>query len=845
MTSAPQSSKSEAAPQYAQVAVAVHLTKTYTYRLTPAMQKAARLGSRVMVQLGRKPTTGYIVALLPHLRIGTSLIESEIKDVQELLDVDPPLAPEVLEITRWVADYYAAPWGEVMRAALPAGINVSVEQTVAITPKGREELVALSEPVASAGGSEKAGVRERALRLLADEGEFEVNAFCLRTGASKTSKWLRDMEQEGLLARSYRTRSTPTRAKRRRAVRLVKAMVADSQPEAEAPPPRVTEAQTRLIETLRANHDEMAVSDLIKTAKVSESAIQTLLKRGVIESFEAEVRRDPLALAELPDTEVFKLTKAQVAALQAIEKQAGQHNFATMLLHGVTGSGKTEVYIRAMRDALKAGQGAMMLVPEIALTPILSRRLRAHFGDQIAIFHSSLSKGERFDEWSRLRSGEARIVLGTRSAVFAPVQNLALIIIDEEHDTSYRQEESPFYNARDTAIVRAQKESAVVVLGSATPSLESFHNAQSGKYQYLSLPDRVANRPMARAEMIDMKDVFARRKKPAIFSDQLLEAIDQTRARGEQTIILLNRRGYSSFILCRSCGESINCPNCDVTLTYHQGDRTLICHYCNHHERAPSQCPVCASKFIYYIGEGTEQIEELLRKRFPELRIGRIDRDTKQRRHEFETTLLDFAKGEIDLLVGTQMLAKGHDFPNVTLVGVVSIDAGLALPDFRAAERAFQLITQVAGRAGRGDLPGRVLVQTYHPHHYALRHACAQDYRGFFDEEIRHRRNHGYPPFVALALMLIRHKEQARANAIAHELRNALVQANEAHTCRILGPAPAPFARLRGEHRVQLLVKARSRKQMRAVIDEALKTFEEAGNDSRAVTLEIDPVSMM
>ena len=845
MTSAPQSSKSEADPQYAQVAVAVHLTKTYTYRLTPAMQKAARLGSRVMVQLGRKPTTGYIVALLPRLRIGTSLIESEIKDVQELLDVDPPLTPEVLEITRWVADYYAAPWGEVMRAALPAGINASVEQTVSITPKGREELAGLSEPPAVAGGSEKINAKARALRLLADEGEFEVNAFSLRIGASKSSKWLREMEQEGSIARSYCTRSTPTRAKRRRAVRLVKAAVSVSQPESAAARPRVTGAQQRLMETLHANQDEMAVSDLVKTANVSESAIATLLKRGVIEAFDADVRRDPLALAELPDTEVFKLTKAQAAALQAIEKQANERNFATMLLHGVTGSGKTEVYIRAMRDALKAGQGAMMLVPEIALTPILSRRLRAHFGDQIAIFHSSLSKGERFDEWSRLRSGAARIVLGTRSAVFAPVQNLALIIIDEEHDTSYRQEESPFYNARDTAIVRAQKESAVVVLGSATPSLESFHNAQSGKYQYLSLPDRVANRPMARAEMIDMKEVFARRKKPAIFSDQLLEAIDQTRARQEQTIILLNRRGYSSFILCRSCGESIICPNCDVTLTYHQADRTLICHYCNHHERSPSQCPVCTSKFIYYIGEGTEQIEELLRKRFPELRIGRIDRDTKQRRHEFETTLLDFAKGEIDLLVGTQMLAKGHDFPNVTLVGVVSIDAGLALPDFRAAERAFQLITQVAGRAGRGDLPGRVLIQTYHPHHYALRHACAQDYRGFYDEEIRHRRNLGFPPFVALALLLIRHKDAARANAIAHELRNALVKANEGQTCRILGPAPAPFARLRGEHRVQLLVKARSRKQMRAVIDAAMQAFEAGGHDLRSVALEVDPVSMM
>lgn len=787
-----------------------------------------------MVQLGRKPTTGYIVALLPRLRVGTSLVESEIKEVQELLDVDPPLTPEVLEITRWVSDYYAAPWGEVLRAALPAGINVNVEQTVSITNQGREELIRL-ERIGDAT------VKTKGLRPLADEGESEINAFSLRMGSAKPPKWLRDLEQAGLISRSYRAHSTPTRAKRRRAVRLSKSTGTESQPSSG----RATAAQQRVLNALRANHNEMASVELLKTAKVSESAIRTLLKRGVVEEFEQEVRRDPLALADLPDTEEFKLTAAQKEALRLIEAPMKDGRFATMLLHGVTGSGKTEVYLRAMRDALKSGGGAIMLVPEIALTPILSRRLRAHFGDEIAIFHSSLSRGERFDEWSRLRRGEARVVLGTRSAIFAPVRNLRLIVIDEEHDTSYRQEESPFYNARDTAIVRAQKESAVVVLGSATPSLETFHNAQGGKYQYLHLPERVANRPMARAELIDMREVFARRKKPAVFSDELLQAIETTHGRGEQTIILLNRRGYSSFILCRSCGESINCPNCDVTLTYHREDRTLICHYCNHRQRAPEVCPACESKYIYYVGEGTEQIEEMLRKRFPRLRIGRIDRDAKSRRHQFEKTLLDFARGEIDLLVGTQMLAKGHDFPNVTLVGVVSVDAGLALPDFRAAERAFQLITQVAGRAGRGDLPGRVLIQTYHPHHYALRHAQAQDYRGFYDEEIRHRRNHGYPPFVALALLLSRHKDQARALGTAQQLRNALVKANSAHACRILGPAPAPFARLRGEHRIQLLVKSRSRKQMRAVIDQAMAAMEKGGQDLRSVTLEIDPVSMM
>jgi primosomal protein N' (replication factor Y) len=822
----------DSVPQFAQVAVPVHLRKLFTYRVPPSMHRSIQVGSRVMVQLGSKSTAGYIVALLPRLRIGTSLVESEIKDVQELLDIEPPITPAVLEITRWVADYYGAPWGEVLRAALPAGINATVEQTVGITEEGRREIAN-----ANAGESTK----DRVLTLLATEGDFEINSLCLRMGWSRAPKCLRELEADRLIERDYRTRKAATRAKRRRGVRLNLSAI-----EVEATNKhRSTQPQQRALESLKQSGGAMAVADLIAKAAISESVVKTLIKRGVLTEFEQELRRDPLATAVLPATESLTLTEAQAAALQIIERPLQDHAFTPILLHGITGSGKTEVYIRAMQQALAINRGAMMLVPEISLTPILSRRLRAHFGDQIAIFHSSLSKGERFDEWSRLRSGQARVVLGTRSAVFAPVKDLGLIVIDEEQDSSYRQEESPFYHARDTAIVRAQKESAVVVLGSATPSLESFHNAQTGKYKYVELPQRIANRPLARAELIDMCGVFARHQKPAIFSEELLATIDQTHARHEQTIILLNRRGYSSFILCRACGESIECPNCDVTLTYHRSDRTLVCHYCNHRQRAPSECPNCGSKYIFYIGEGTEQIEELLRKRFPKMRIGRIDRDTKARRHEFEKTLLDFGQGEIDLLVGTQMLAKGHDFPNVTLVGVISVDAGLALPDFRAGERTFQLITQVAGRAGRGELPGRVLIQTYHPQHYALRHAMAQDYQGFYDEEIRHRRNHGYPPFVALALLLVRQNDEARTKATSQKLRNALTAANRDYACRILGPAPAPFARLRGEYRIQILIKSRSRKQMRALVDQALKTFEDGGGDLRAVGLEIDPVSMM
>ena len=819
----------ESVPKFAQVALPVHLRKLFTYKLPEPMRQTARVGSRVVVRLGNKPMTGYIVALLPKLREGTSLIESELKEVEELLDVEPSLTAEVVELARWVAEYYAAPLGEVMRAALPAGINTSIMQVVSITENGR------SVPPAVAGGFSR--TKERAVQILTAEGEAEINAFCLRMGSSRIPKWLRELEADGFVERADRTRTTATRAKRQKLIRLV-------QPDGNGEK-RITDAQQRAIDTLHSHNKQMPAGELIETAGISPSVIATLKKRGVVEEFEQEIRRDPLALAELPATDEFKLTARQEAAFRTIESAISNGTFSPFLLHGVTGSGKTEVYIRAMRAALHSGRGAMMLVPEISLTPILSRRLRAHFGDQIAIFHSSLSRGERFDEWSRLRTGEARVVLGTRSAVFAPVKSLGLIIVDEEQDSSYRQEESPFYNARDTAIVRAQKESAAVVLGSATPSLETFHNAQTGKYQYLELPERIGERGLATAELVDMRDVFARHKKPVVFSDQLLEAIEQTHSNGEQSIILLNRRGYSSFILCRSCGESIMCPNCEVTLTFHRGDRVLICHYCNHRERAPTQCPQCESKYIYYVGEGTEQVEELLRKRFPRLRIGRIDRDTKSRRREFEQTLLDFEKGKLDMLVGTQMLAKGHDFPNVTFVGVISVDAGLALPDFRAAERTFQLITQVAGRAGRGDRPGRVFIQTYHPHHYALKHAVAQDYVGFYNEEIRHRRNHQYPPFVALALLLTRHKDANRAYELAVAAKKALVEADPDRTCRVLGPAPAPLARLRAEFRFHVLVKSRSRKQMRAVIDLALKALEDAGHDLRPVSLEIDPISMM
>ncbi len=822
-------------PQYAEVAVPRRVARTFTYRLPVALRDEARIGARVLVPFGRKLTTAYIVALHRELDPGVELDESEIKEAEELLDAEPLITDAVLEITRWIADYYAAPWGEVLKAALPAGLNSSVEQVLTITAEGRDELARLPTRRATTA-------KGRALQFIAAETETTLQQLTPQLGVQTRALAIaRQLERAGWITVTQRSRTATARAKRRKSVALLPPEAHTDGNAARS----LTDTQQRIVDALIKAGGELLFAELLDAANVSASTIQTLEKRGLVRVSVRDVRRDPLAGATLPDAEQLTLSDDQRAALDQIETALAARDFAAFLLHGVTGSGKTEIYIRAMQAALNQGQTAMMLVPEIALTPVFSRRLRVHFGDEVAIFHSSLTTGERYDEWGRIKRGEARVVIGTRSAVFAPVADLGVIIVDEEHEGSYRQQESPYYNGRDTAVMRALKERAVVVLGSATPSLESFYNARAGKYRYLELPNRIANRQMAVAEIVDMRAVFQQAGKQEVLSPQLLEALAETHARGEQSIVLLNRRGYSSFVLCRSCGERMQCPHCDVTLTYHQRERSLMCHYCDFRQRPPTQCPACKGEYIHFVGEGTEQIEEMIQARFPALRLARLDRDTTARRHTFEQAILRFGAGELDMLVGTQMIAKGHDFPNVTLVGVISVDAGLAMPDFRAAERTFQLITQVAGRAGRGDRAGRVLIQTFHPDHYALRHACAQDYLTFYEEEIRYRQNLSYPPFVSLASLLIHGEELGRTQAVAAELRRALDEANATErACRVLGPAPAPLARLRGEHRIQILIKSRSRARLRQMLDLALAAVSPVC-DLHAVNVEIDPVNLM
>ncbi|MFQ5662929.1 MAG: primosomal protein N' [Terriglobia bacterium] len=538
------------------------------------------------------------------------------------------------------------------------------------------------------------------------------------------------------------------------------------------------------------------------------------------------------------------LTGEQEKALEEIERRLAAGRFAPVLLQGVTGSGKTEVYLRAIQACLARQRTALLLVPEIALTPAVAECFTARFGDQVAVLHSGLGARERSREWWRLRRGEARIAVGTRSAVFAPVENLGVVIVDEEQDSSYKQEETPRYHGRDTAVVRAKREGAVVVLGSATPALETSYHARTGRYCRLELESRVGQRPLAEVRVIDMRAEFQETKKTALLSRALAAGIEHALGDGGQVLVLLNRRGYANFLLCRKCGATVQCAHCSISLAFHRARGRLVCHYCGFARGTPKACEKCGSEHIHYVGEGAEKVEEAVARAYPGARVARLDRDTAAGRRRAEQVLRRFVRGQLDILVGTQMIAKGHDFQGVTLVGVVSADVILGLPDFRAAERTFQLLTQVAGRAGRGVRPGQVLVQTYYPDHYAIRFGAQQNYEGFYEQELRFRRLLHYPPFTALANLVVRARPLDAAVRATRQLQE-FFDRNRVPSLRVLGPAPAPLARLKKEYRFQFLLKSPDRRalqeRLRAVVAYARRKEIPAGT----LVVDVDPLTLL
>jgi primosomal protein N' (replication factor Y) len=585
----------------------------------------------------------------------------------------------------------------------------------------------------------------------------------------------------------------------------------------------------------------------MKLAYVPRGAIQRMLGERLLDSWEEPIdpAEDPFDIGYAPPA--HELNVDQEAALGRIRARFELGEFGVQLLHGVTGSGKTEVYLRAVQDTLARQKTALILVPEIALTLWIGRQCRAWFGarfEGVAVLHSALTDVERAREWWRVRNGEARVVVGTRSAVFAPLQRLGLIIVDEEQENSYKQEETPRYHGRDVAIVRAKMENAVALLGSATPSLETYNNATTGKYELLTLASRVENRELAKVEIVDLRVEFQQTHQASSISSTLHNGIQECLNAGTQALVLINRRGYSWSVLCRSCGNSVQCANCSISMTYHKNRNRLECHYCGFVASVPKVCPKCDSKYVYFFGEGSEHLEERLRKEFPAARIARLDRDTTRTKRQYQQTLGAFAAGALDILVGTQMLAKGHDFQRVTLVGVISADALLSLPDFRAAERTFQLLTQVAGRAGRGELHGRVLIQTFYPDHYAIQDALSQDYLAFFEREMNFRRTMAYPPFTSLANVIVRDTSLEKAIIWSRQLSEYFSPHN-GKGARILGPATAPLARLKKEYRFQFLLKSPKRSVLTKLLTGALDYCEAKEIPDTAVLVDMDPLSLM
>jgi len=825
-------------PAFCDVALPVPLDRPFTYAVNGTVPA---VGARVLVPFSGQRLMGVVV----RVHDDRPADDIEIKPVQQVLDDTSLLSPELMQLAAWIAQYYVAPLGEVLRGMMPLAAEVHRQYTYRIAEAGSRVLYE---------GAQKGSSRRSRLPAEDQNREYAVLNY-LEDGKTAKASALRSATQtrkallDAMVRKKWLIREAIAEERDARRTERIAVLVPDARI------PKLNENQTAILAELAAAGSRMRVADL-RELSVPASTLATLVRRGLVAIEEAPQN---FHLGGLPangkkHAHEHALNEAQVEALGSIAAAMAQGGFKPILLYGVTGSGKTTVYFAAMQRALDAGKSALLLVPEIGLTPAMAGEMFAAFGAQVALLHSGLTPDERAEQWHRIRRGEARIVVGTRSAVFAPMVDLGLILVDEEHDSSYKQEETPRYHGRDVAVMRAKFNNAVVVLGSATPSLESWANSERGRYQRVEMLTRVMNRPLPVVELVDMRIEFKETAREDIFSRQLVAETQATIDRGEQVIILLNRRGYSFTVICRSCGEKIECENCAISMTYHKpvlgtdlhahaGDR-LECHYCGFRRSIPKVCPKCQSEHLYYLGAGSQQGEERLQELFPNARIGRMDRDTVRGRGDLERLLTRLHSGEINLLVGTQMIAKGHDVHGVTLVGVIGADSALGLPDFRAAERVFQLLTQVSGRAGRGELPGRVLVQTYHPEHYAIQYSATHDYTGFVAKELQYRRWMHYPPAAVLANVLVQGESMAEAAAWANTLGRWFA-ATPLDNVRVLGPSAAPIARLKRIYRFHFVLKAERRDALSRTLRALLAHADAQAIPRRNLVVDVDAVHLM
>ena len=846
-------------PLFCDVALAVPLDMVFTYGVPPGAEPV--VGGRVLVPFRQQRMSGIVVEL--HDR-PPQVKTQQIKQVIEALDLTPVLDEQLLKLGKWIADYYLAPAGEVFRTMLPLSAEFKRSVEYRITDGGRMalHLAGISgSPARSKRTPEQQLVEFRVLDYLAERESVREERL---RGATRVAKAL----LSGMVRKKWIEREDMSAA--RDAARLVKVAVLlaaetgvaginESDDGAAGVPVRqdgpeacrhtnsaknLNQNQRTLIETLAAASGGRVPVEALRSLEVPRTTLGTLVRRGLIELVDEPLDFTASKLKPRQSPFEFEFSAAQKEALGKIGQSVASRKFAGLLLHGITGSGKTAVYLACMRQVLDQGRSSILLVPEIGLTPAVAADLHQVFGDEVAILHSGLSNAERAEQWHRIRRGEARVVAGTRSAVFAPVTDLALIIVDEEQDSSYKQEETPRYHARDVAVMRAKMAGAVVVLGSATPSLESYYNAKKNKYTLVELPDRVERRPLPEVEIVDMRQEFQETGQEQVISRKLAEEIRERLEKKEQVMVLLNRRGYSPVALCRACGKTLQCKNCAVSMTHHKRERKMECHYCGHVEHIPDKCAHCGSEYVYFVGTGSEKLEELLHGMFPQARIGRLDRDTVRGREDFEHALNALNEGALDMLVGTQMIAKGHDIHGVTLVGVIGADMALGLPDFRAAERTFQLLTQVAGRAGRGQSPGKVVLQTYFQEHYAVQFAARHDFAGFYEKELQFRAWMHYPPYSAIANVLIRSEKLDDALTWSGELGRWFEKTRH-EGIRVLGPAAAPITRLKRDYRYHFILKSPSRGKMNALLRAMLAEATARKIPRTQVIVDVDAVWLM
>ncbi|MFQ5701843.1 MAG: primosomal protein N' [Acidobacteriota bacterium] len=805
--------------RFVDVAVPLPIRRALTYRLPAGIPGCHEPGARALVPVGRRLMTGVILRAVDE----PAHPATKLKDIVELPDQAPLLPPEIVSLAVWAARYYVAGVGRMLAAVTPPGIDRVSDVVVSLGPAGPDAARALP------------GRLVKILSRIPAGAGVSLRKFGL------SARDLKVMEEAGLVRARTIVRSARVRRKYRTVLHAVDGSIARSQ----RPGARAIRQRAVLELVERAGTRGMPIEDIQDRLGPSRAAIQALVRKGCVRAERQALRRRPQLLRPAGPDKRPEATPAQRAVLAPILASLDSSSGRPFLLMGVTGSGKTEVYLRAIERCIATGRTAIYLVPEITLTPLLARDLRSRLGDDLAILHSSLRPGERFDEWQRALTGQAKIVLGARSAILSPLSRVGLIIVDEEQDASYKQGEDPRYNARDLALLRGRQARATVILGSATPSTESFHAARTGRLELLELPDRILSRPMARVRVIDMRERFERTGREELVAAPLQEAVRERLSRGEQAIILLNRRGYAPFVLCRSCGTGELCRHCSVVLTYHRAGNRLRCHYCGYWRGRPSTCSTCGSSKITFTGAGTQKLEERMEELFPEARLVRLDRDTARGRRAAADILSSFEKGEFNLLVGTQMVAKGHDFPGVTIVGVVGADNLLALPEFRAAERTFQLITQVAGRAGRGTEPGEVIVQVFHRDHYAIQAAVKQDFQMFYEKESRFRRIMRYPPYAAMAKLIVQAKSPESGVRRVRKVA-AVVRQKVGSSMTVIGPSVAPIARLKGRYRYQLLVKAPSKRRLSDVLNEAADALGGGVGSSSSgnLIIDVDPISL-